>query len=151
VPCISGNFNPKDGIYHPVVILPVGTPGFNGSEIVGQQLYGFKALFDTGAQITCISQRVAAKLGLVPRGRGNIVSASETTETNIYLFRIGFWLSMQPGLQRTISGAMASFGVFEGLEIHAEPDDDVDALIGMDVLARGNFTIGFDGRYMLCW
>jgi hypothetical protein len=148
VPCISGRFNPNDGIYHSVIILPGDTP----ENLVQQNLHGFKALFDTGAQITCISQRVSAILGLVPRGRGTIVSASETKETNIYMFRVGFLMAVRPGdLQGTISGNMQVFGLFEGLEIYADTDDDVDVLIGMDVLARGNFTIGFDGRYILCW
>jgi hypothetical protein len=51
----------------------------------------------------------------------------------------------------TTSGAMAIFGLFEGLENYAEDDDDVGVLIGMDILARGNFSVGFDGRYVFCW
>jgi aspartyl protease len=151
VPCISGSFNPRDGIYYSVIILPIDSvrPGIT---LVGQQLFGFKALFDTGAQVTCISQRVAAKVGLVPRGRGTIVSASETTETNIFLFNVGFVMASVPGDgPGTFSGGMSVFGPFEGLEIHSEPSDDVDVLIGMDVLARGEFSIGFDGRFIFCW
>jgi gag-polyprotein putative aspartyl protease len=152
VPCISGSFNPNDGIYHPVVILPVGTPGLNTGRLVNLQLHNFKALFDTGAQVTCISQRVADKLQLIPRGRGRIVSASETKETNTYVFYVGFVMTAAPAAAAGgYSGQMNVFGLFEGLEIHAEDDDDVDVLIGMDVLARGNFTVGFDGRYLLCW
>jgi gag-polyprotein putative aspartyl protease len=152
VPCISGSFNPIDGIYYQVIILPVGKAGFDGPELINQQFHYFKALLDTGAQITCISQRVSERLELVPRGRGTIVSASETTETNIYLFRVGFVMSGVPStVPGTFSGNLEVFGNFEGLEIHAENDDDVDVLLGMDVLARGNFSLGFDGRWMLCW
>jgi hypothetical protein len=90
-------------------------------------------------------------LSLAPRARGTIVSASETKETNIYIFRVGFLLTMHPSDAGTSSGNMATFGPFEGLEIHAEPDDDVDVLIGMDVLARGEFSLSFDGRFVFCW
>lgn len=150
MPCISGNFDPRDGIYHNVIILPVA-PAFERN-IVNQRLYGFKGLFDTGAQITCISQRVSQQVGLVPRGRGRIVSASEVKETNIYLFRVAFFTgppSVAP--DGKISGSVTNFGPFEGLEIHAEENDDVDVLVGMDILARGQFAVGFDGRYMFCW
>jgi hypothetical protein len=61
-------------------------------------------------------------------------------------------MTVGPGdVAGTVSGNLASFGPFEGLEIHAEEHDDVDVLLGMDVLARGHFSVGFDGRWMLCW
>jgi len=79
------------------------------------------------------------------------VSASEVKETNIYLFNVAFILSSQQDAQGLVSGNMQIFGPFEGLEVHAEADDDVDVLIGMNIIARGAFHVGFDGRYLFSW
>jgi hypothetical protein len=50
--------------------------------------------------------------------------------------------------QGLFSGGIQVFGPLQGLEIRAEHDDDVDVLIGMDVLGRGALHVGFDGRFM---
>ena len=111
----------------------------------------FKALFDTGAQVTCVSQRVAAAVGLIPRARRNLVSASEVKETNLFLFNVGFIISATPGALWTMSESMQVFGPLEGLEIHAEDNDDVDVLIGMDILGYGALHVGFNGQFMFSW
>ncbi|MBI2716886.1 MAG: retroviral-like aspartic protease family protein [Rhizobiales bacterium] len=151
MPCLSGSFDPRDGIYYTVTILPVPVPGAVGNVISNQTLHGFKALFDTGAQCTCVSQRVAEKVGLSPRGRGNLISASEVKETNIYLFNVGFVMSSTQDAQGKVSGHLQIFGPLQGLEIRAEDSDDVDVLIGMDVLGRGALHVGFDGRFLFSW
>jgi hypothetical protein len=53
--------------------------------------------------------------------------------------------------QGLFSGGIQVFGPLQGLEIRAEHDDDVDVLIGMDVLGRGALHVGFDGRFMFSW
>jgi hypothetical protein len=80
-----------------------------------------------------------------------LVSASEVRETNLFLFNVGF-LHTEPMLsQQGSSGTMSVFGPLRGLEFHAGPDDDVDVLIGMDVLGRGALHISFDGRFVFSW
>lgn len=155
MPCLAGSFNPRDGVYYSVVILPFPLPGYAlrpaGPTISDQDLFHFKSLFDTGAQVTCVSQRVPTKVGLTPRGRGTLLSASEVKETNLFLFNVGFVTASQTDAEGKIFGSMSVFGPLEGLEIHAEDGDDVDVLIGMDVLGHGAFHIGFDGRFMFSW
>lgn len=90
-------------------------------------------------------------VGLIPRGRGNLVSASEIKETNVYLFSIGFVTSASAETDGRYSGSIEIFGPLQGMEIYAEANDDVDVLIGMDVLGHGALHIGFDGRYMFSW
>jgi hypothetical protein len=151
VPCISGSFNPRDGIYHPIAILPVPVPGLVDGTVQDQTIQIFKALFDTGAQVTCITERAASKVELPPRGRSRLVSASEVRETNVYLFHAAFVLPDHADQQGSFSGSMGVFGPFEGLEINAESDDDVDVLIGMNIIGRGSFHVGFHGVYTFCW
>ena len=150
MPCLSGSFDPGDGIYHTVVVFPVPVHA-QGGVISNQNLRNCKALFDTGAQVSCVSQRIAQSVGLTPRGRGSLVSASEIKETNVYLFTIGFVMGGTLNTQGAFSGHLAVFGPLQGLEIFAEESDDVDVLIGMDVLGRGALHVGFDGRFMFSW
>jgi hypothetical protein len=92
---------------------------------------------------------VAALIGLVPRARRNLVSASEVKETNLFLFSVGFTTSAVPGVAG--SGGMHIFGPLEGLEIHAEDGDDVDVLIGMDILGYGALHVAFNGQFTFSW
>src|SRR5205807_4906154 len=120
--------------------------------IADQEPDAFKALFDTGAQVSCISQRVASMVGLSPRGRTMFASASEIKETNVFLFNIGFLHVTRSALfSEGSSSGMFVFGPLQGFEIHAEANDDVDVLIGMDVLGRGAFHVSFDGRFVFSW
>jgi hypothetical protein len=148
VPCLAGSFDPDDGVYHTVVTMPVLPPGV----VRPHQPASFKALFDTGAQVSCVSQRVALTVGLRPRGRTLFASASEVKETNLLLFNIGFIQVVRTALlSEGTSGATFVFGPLQGLEIHAAATDDVDVLVGMDVLGRGALHLSFDGRFIFSW
>jgi hypothetical protein len=133
------------------VIFAVPVPAKEQNIIERQTLHGFKALLDTGAQCSCISQRVAPIVGLTPRGRGLLASASETRETNTFLFNIGFPMSMSQDPSGLVSGSMQIFGPLRGLEMNVEEEDDVDVLIGLDVLGRGVLHVAFDGRFTFSW
>jgi hypothetical protein len=155
VPCLAGSFDPRDGIYHGVAIMPYPLPGVVAGATVptisSQSLTVFKALFDTGAHVTCVSQRVALAVGLIPRARRNLVSASEVKETNLFLFSVGFLIGSTPGTPGTLASSVHVFGPLEGLEIHAEDSDDVDVLVGMDILGYGALHVGFNGQFMFSW
>ena len=49
------------------------------------------ALVDTGAQRTCVSERVVQEIGLRRRGRVEIANVKSTELHFTYLFYIGFW------------------------------------------------------------
>jgi hypothetical protein len=155
VPRLAGSFDPRDGIYYGVTITPFptrgGAEGYKPSIYPNPAVTVFKALFDTGAQVTCVSQRVAAAVGLVPRARRRLVSASEVKETNVFLFKVGLSISAIAGVPGTMSGGMHVFGPLEGLEIHAAENDDVDVLVGMDILGYGALHVGFNGQFMSSW
>ena len=68
------------------------------------------------------------------------------------MFHVVFVLNAAPDAQSgTVSGAISMFGPLRGLEVFAEDGDDVDVIIGMDILGRGALHVGFDGRYMFSW
>lgn len=86
---------------------------------------GFKAIWDTGATNTVISQKVVDDCGLKPIGMALVhgVHGSEQAET--YLVNVR--------LPNTV--AFANVQVTKGLLVGA------DALIGMDIIRSGDFAI----------
>ena len=87
----------------------------------------------------------------MPRGKMFLISASEKREVNSYIFSLGFPMSMRSDPKGTTSGGMSVFGALQGVEIHAEDDDDIDVLIGMDVITQGSLKVDFDGHWSFCF
>lgn len=93
--------------------------------------FEFDAIWDTGASASVISQKVVQKCGLAPTGMVKAHSASGEYYCNTYLVSIG--LPNQVGFP--------SVRVTEGTLINA------DILIGMDLIAMGDFVItNFEGK-----
>lgn len=86
----------------------------------------FKALWDTGATGTVISEKAASKLDLVPSGKKWIQHAGGKEEKNTYLIN----LNLPSGL--TILGIQAT--EYPSANQH-------DIIIGMDVINKGDFSI----------
>jgi hypothetical protein len=92
----------------------------------GKCIYkNFKGLWDTGATHTVISAKAVKLLGLVPVGKTRVLHAQgEDTVPTYYIY------VKLPG-QMEITGITALKGQLS----------DVDVLIGMDVINRGDFLI----------
>ena len=98
----------------------------------GQSNYKkFKGLWDTGATHTVISARAVRALRLMPVGKTRVLHAQgETTVPTYYIY------VKLPG-QIEITGITALKGKLS----------DVDVLIGMDVINRGDFFVSnCDGK-----
>ncbi len=149
MPCLSGRFQYPGGLIIPVVVLPVGAVT-GGPAISGQVLHGFSALVDTGATQTCISTKVVNDVGLTPKGKRPMVSASHTVTANTYLFSVGFPMGIAPDPRGTVSGNISIFHAIDGMEFNAG-GAQFDVLLGMDVLSRGSLKIDFDGHFSFCF
>ncbi len=153
MPCISGNYDPSVGIYLPVILVPQGLlqtgSTLNGPDIFpGGIVRPFKAQIDTGAQSTCITKKAIEFYGMQPNGRVELVSVSGTEEVNTYIFTIGFLNGAIPN--RVGPGSSANFSFFPpitGAEIYTHEDDDLEILIGMDVISRGSLHIEASGFF----
>ncbi|MBO5602641.1 MAG: SEC-C domain-containing protein [Prevotella sp.] len=89
------------------------------------QIIQFKAIWDTGATRTSISQRVVDALGLKTIGYGTNHTAGGPITVTIH--RINIMLPMGVGIP--------------SLSVSCSKLDDFDILIGMDVISRGDFSI----------
>ena len=132
MPCLSGEYDPTVGVLLQVAVLPGGTL----EQQSGGEASVFSGLVDTGADVTCISDKVSTVLDLQPTGRVQMVGATGAGDVNQYLVD----LLLQFGTQHIgiPDHRAASFG-------SGSPHYDV--LIGRDILCKGVFTMDFAGRF----
>lgn len=85
------------------------------------------ALWDTGASSSCISERMARKLGLRP------------VDTGIGISSIG----QQDILYYIVDVCLSDDIIFKNMKIACFPleNHNVDFIIGMDIIAKGNLMI----------
>ena len=91
----------------------------------------WRGLWDTGASQSSITQRIVDYLGLIPVGNTNISTANGNVRVNTYLVNIGL-----PN-QVLIPNVLVSC---------ADLGEDIDVLIGMDIICHGDFSITNNNR-----
>jgi hypothetical protein len=121
----------------PVLVLaPAPTSNLTGIE--------GRALVDTGSTTSGITRRVADELGLIGRGKRPIGSAQGEGQAERYLFRIG----LSP--DRHDDPAPAFPFVFdEVIGFELANSFQFEALLGMDILGRCDFTMHREGLCVL--
>ena len=90
------------------------------------EYYCESALWDTGASVTLVSERVAAELGLVKTGT-TLVSGFDGVRKRANTYRIDLRFSDDMRL--------------DFVEAVETPSPFFDMLIGMDVICQGNFHL----------
>jgi hypothetical protein len=91
------------------------------------------AIWDTGASLTAVSQRVISELGLEPYEPVNIQTVGRNTSSNVYFASLSL-----PGNVYMDCIAVTKVSI----------DDTVcDIIIGMNVIGKGDFAVsGFGGE-----
>jgi len=115
----------------------------------------FSALVDTGATRTCITRSAASKVGLVPRGKANILGVGGLKAHNTFIFHVGFMVALQNPAQAVQGTPME--GVLhllrepiQGVDFDAG-DSRFELLLGMDVISTGSLKIEGDGSFSWAW
>ena len=86
----------------------------------------WRGLWDTGASKSSITQRIVDDLNLIPVGNTNISTANGVVAVNTYFVDFG----LPNGV--TVKNVLVSC---------ADLGDDIDVLIGMDIIRHGDFSI----------
>lgn len=86
----------------------------------------YKALWDTGATGTVITQKVVDECDLRPIGVTEAYTASGISQTNLYLVNV--WLPNKVIIYNVSAALAQVFG-------------DVEVLIGMNIMNRGDFVV----------
>jgi len=110
--------DPRKGIISPVGIMPSGKNN--------QKLY--RALWDTGAGSSIISNKVLDELGLIPVGKSK---AGFITD--------GIW-KVSTMLEYSIDLVVSDTLKFKNVLVNATDIPEFDILIGMDILSQGDFS-----------
>ena len=93
---------------------------------------GFQAIWDTGATLSVITQAVVDKCDLKPTGMTHVASVHGEQDVETYLVNIALPNKV------TVTGVTATKGILKG---------DVHILIGMDVIATGDFAVTNHGGF----
>ena len=101
--------------YNPQIVPPTFHPEFKT----------FTALWDTGAEASVITKRVAEQLGISPNGSAVSYNAGGSCIVNTYLVNIG----------------LPNNVIFQALRVSEGELTGFDVLIGMDIIGRGDFAI----------
>jgi hypothetical protein len=97
------------------------------------------ALLDTGSTTSGVAQAIAAKLRLPHLGKRPLGSVHGEAQTDRYLFRIGL----------NIPGSPLPFIFDEVIGFELKNASSFDALLGMDVLRRCDFSMNRRGACRL--
>lgn len=94
----------------------------------GKLMHSAKALWDTGAQVSCVSEKFAQESGFKPIGKSCISGVGWSVDCNVYI--INLWLPNQVRID---------------CKLMSLPHDiSCDILIWMDIIAQGDFAISQD-------
>ena len=83
------------------------------------------AIWDTGAEMSSISEKIAQTMGLVPVGRARNYTAGGEIDVNIYVINVL--------LPCEVNFAM--------IPVTGNDLGDADMLIGMDIISKGDFAV----------
>ena len=93
--------------------------------VEGHKFHTERAMWDTGADTTIISSRIVNELKLQPYKQGGIAGIGGATGSNVYLVHV-----------------LVPTGDFvTSVEVMESDFEDIDVLIGMDVIIFGDFLI----------
>jgi len=98
---------------------------------VNPQIHDFKAIWDTGATNSCITQKAAQEIGLIATGMIKMGTAGGSRECPTYYVDL-----FLPNLVR-----IPSITVNEVSDLTHDQNDRIEVLIGMDVIMHGDCAI----------
>jgi hypothetical protein len=128
-------------------VFPLEAGFFEAS--LGDKHNYYLALIDTGASSTCVSARVVSEVGLAPTGKIPVVGVHGRTPVNTYQFSVGFVIPQGQDATGAIIANITAFPV-DGIEF-ANTDCGFDVLLGRDILCRGQFSLTFNGQFVVCF
>lgn len=142
MPLLRIPFNPSKGVIISVSILTdkeaVDIRDRVGSGEEKIEMEQFQCLIDTGASISCISQRLSQKLNLKSSGMITMNSATDTVQVQTYFATLVIPIGK-------------AFYAFESSQVaeYQTLSTDYDVLLGRDILMRGIFQTDWSGQAII--
>jgi len=109
----------------------------------------YRALLDTGAQRTCLTYRTIGKEGLVRHGKKFIKNVHNENVHSLFMVKFGIWCTDDAPMGHQETGN-SYFVIEEPVEVINIADNDrFDAIIGMDVLGKFDFSFSKSGDFCI--
>lgn len=149
MPCFTGPISREGEV---IVDAWVGNATVSGvaeswEEIQKENMMPLKALLDTGATHSCVTDRLAREMGLTVVARRQFASVSEVTDGNVYEVYVHIPFPARTAHDSNLHVTVGSTGRIEVSGIPIEPAFDV--LLGMDVIALGSLHVS-GRRFTFC-
>ena len=134
MPCLSSKYHKGIGPLIQVVITSIDQDKTSKSK--------YNALIDTGADGTCVSEKVVKDLELNPNGQIKMSGPSGIKDTFVY--DVSFGLVLTSSLtQDLVAMSKVSLQVTQVFL----PKKGYDVLLGKDILCKGCFYMSNDGHF----
>ncbi len=111
--------------------IDISPPTVDKTEIIKCQKFNCRAIWDTGATSSAITQRVANQLGLKPTGMIQVNTAGGLKTQNVYLVNVYLPNKL----------VIPFVNVTEITDLSQDTNDKLEVLIGMDIINQGDFSI----------
>ena len=138
------------------VIIKSAKQDVKGFSLSDLEKYNFKALIDTGAMKTCVTNKLASELNLTSRGKSLMISATEKVSVNEYFVHLYIPIDhISPVVKNNkVSGVQANLNLKAIQKLKVQEmlysPSNFDVLLGMDVLDQCNFILAH-GEFILAY
>lgn len=95
------------------------------NKIPSRKFFTQNAAWDTGAEVTIVSQRVVNALGLKPFEHTKVMGIGGVEDADVYRIHLG----------------LPNGYLYKNLIVYCSDIDDYDVLIGMDLIAQSDFFL----------
>ena len=147
MPCFTASVK-QCQILMQVFITAPALAGEGNSVVLGED-NSFNAVVDTGATISCISLRVAEKIGVNPMEKGELQTASGVLRANVYY--VNLHIPIAVGVTKENKSAAIDVKNFSQMRVsEASLPGHFDVLLGMDVIMSGGSLHFSGGSYTFC-
>jgi len=145
MPCFNGTVNAeKELIAYAWVsdAVSVSDPKEGIKRIQEQRIEPCRMLLDTGASCSCVTDRLARKMGLTVMGKDSYGSVSEdTAEGNVY--HVHIHVPFNSGVVEEDGRMYANIGSVGEVQVLGIPVEQAsfDILLGMDIIMLGSLHV----------
>jgi len=103
----------------------IAQPSVLFPDINNKKFVNFKAIWDTGATNTVITQKVVDALNLMPTGKVQMFAVNNSSSVDTYIIDLGLPMGV----------------LFQNVNVLCGDINNTDILIGMDIIQSGDFSI----------